>query len=202
MRSVSLRKSYLQRGLQLAFSYLIVCNLFIVKKPSWNVTATFQSFKMLRKSLESFESWDGYTCSISSLTALRRCHIDLKLERNSGKINWLTREHKNDMKKLNYKKYLHCISMDSVFPPTRVLSSVFLLPIISSTGIFTDKTESHQACLCEVVFNSSAWGSIRSKHICRAIASTFWERNVYFHVNVKFITCTFARLAAISLPTG
>ena len=149
------------------------------------MSVTFQSFKMFRKSLESVESWDGYTCSISSLTALRRCHMDLKLKRSSSRVKWLTRKHKNDMKKLNSTKYLHCLSMDSVFSPKRVLSSVVLLPIISSTGIFTDKTESHQACLCEVVFSSSAWGSIRSKHICRAIASTVWERNVYLHAHLR-----------------
>ena len=109
------------------------------------MTATFQSFacKMRCKSLESVESWDGYTCSISSLTALRRYNMDLKLKRTSSRINGLTRKHKNDIKKkLSYEKYLQCISMDLVFSPTRVLYLVVLSPIISSIGIFTGTVHS------------------------------------------------------------
>ena len=109
------------------------------------MTATFQSFacKMRCKSLESVESWDGYTCSISSLTAQRRYHMDLKLKRRSSRINGLTRKHKNDMKKkLSYEKYLQCISMDLVFSPTLVLYLVVLSPIISSIGSFTGTVHS------------------------------------------------------------
>ena len=69
------------------------------------------------KSLESVESWDEYTCSISSLTALRRYHMDLKLKRRSSRINGLTRKHKNDIKKIKLWKvpamYQHGLSLFS-----------------------------------------------------------------------------------------
>ena len=42
---------------------------------------TFQSVKVFCKSWGSSSSWYGYTCSINILTALRRCHMHLKMER-------------------------------------------------------------------------------------------------------------------------
>ena len=78
------------------------------------------------------------------------------------------------------KRYLHCISIDCVLSPTCALPSVPLSPIISSTGVFTDITKSHQIFLSEEVSRSSPQGSIRSKQICKAIASTVFEKKLIF----------------------
>ena len=78
------------------------------------------------------------------------------------------------------KRYLHCISIDRVLSPTCALPSVPLSPIISSTGVFTDITKSHQIFLSKEVLRSSPQGSMRSKQICRAIASTVFEKKPVF----------------------
>lgn len=52
---------------------------------------TFQSFKMFCLSWWSSWTWDGHTCSINILTALRRCHMHLKRDKQNPYMIKITR---------------------------------------------------------------------------------------------------------------